>query len=414
MQDQNVDCEVELDDFLIHANSYEKCKKDVELIVSLFSYFGFKINFSKSCITLSQKINFVGYTLDAVNRCFTLTQEKLVKCRLIIKALSLLTSIKVKLLQCILGFLNFACQLVPLIGFFIWPWYRFANLPASYQVRPDPGSLVHLWEIFFKGPLFYAWPSRVARRSVTCFVDATISRVAGISGHRMFPLPLRSLRPIFEAEFLASLYEIYSHLPFSNNVCLIGDNTGVLYSLQKGSSRNLISNCFLQNLADLWHKYMFYLNLWYVPSNSNPADFSHIIIRLFANFSGQGMFSLPVRSSHPIFEAEFLASLYRIYSHLPFIKLQCQVQYLQRRIAQSEKPKQQPRSKQTDNSFHESPHNQNKQQSVVILGDSMVYYQDERKHSSARRIVKVRSFPGATQLSCSTFVNHLQERNLML
>ena len=30
LQEQNVGCEVELDDFLIHANSYEKCKKDVE------------------------------------------------------------------------------------------------------------------------------------------------------------------------------------------------------------------------------------------------------------------------------------------------------------------------------------------------------------------------------------------------
>ena len=30
---------------------------------------------------------------------------------------------------------------------------------------------------------------------------------------------------------------------------------------------------FLQNLADLWHKYPFYLNLRYVLSGSNPADF---------------------------------------------------------------------------------------------------------------------------------------------
>ena len=37
---------------------------------------------------------------------------------------------------------------------------------------------------------------------------------------------------IFEAEFLASLHGIYSHLPYSNKVCLIGDNTGVLYCLQ--------------------------------------------------------------------------------------------------------------------------------------------------------------------------------------
>ena len=85
------------------------------------------------------------------------------------------------------------------------------------------------------------------------------------------------------------------------------------------------------------------------------------------------------------------------------IKLQHQVQYLQRRIAQSEKPKQQPRNKQTDNSFHESPRNQNKQQSVVILGDSIVNYQDERKQSSTRRIVNVRSFPEVTTVDLLDF-----------
>ena len=201
LQEQNVGCEVELDDFLIHANSCGKCKKDVELVVKLLSYFGFKIYFAKSCLIPSQTIDFLGYTLDAKNCCFVLTQEKLVKCRLIVKALSLLRSIKVKLLQRIIGFLNFACQLVPLFRSYIRPWYKLANFSASRRVRPDPGPLVHLREIFFNDPLFYAWPSRVVRRSVPCFVDATTSRVAGISGHGMFSFPLRSSCPIFEVEF---------------------------------------------------------------------------------------------------------------------------------------------------------------------------------------------------------------------
>ena len=58
LREQNVGCEVELDDFLIHANSYKKCKKDVELVIYLLSYFGFKINFSKSCLIPSQKMDF--------------------------------------------------------------------------------------------------------------------------------------------------------------------------------------------------------------------------------------------------------------------------------------------------------------------------------------------------------------------
>ena len=53
--------------FFIHANSYANSKKDVELVVNLLSYFGSKINFAKSCLIPSQKIDFLGCTLDAKN-----------------------------------------------------------------------------------------------------------------------------------------------------------------------------------------------------------------------------------------------------------------------------------------------------------------------------------------------------------
>ena len=152
-----------MDDFLIHANLYGKCKKDVELVVNLLSYFGFEINFAKSCLIPSQKIDFLGYTLDAKNCCFRLTQEKLVKCRLIVEALFYLRSIKVKLLQRNIGFLNFACQLVPLFRSYIRPWYRLPNFSASHRVHPNPGPLVHLWEIFSMAHCFMlglpGWPN---------------------------------------------------------------------------------------------------------------------------------------------------------------------------------------------------------------------------------------------------------------
>ena len=109
--------------------------------------------------------------------------------------------LEVSRLKRIIGFLIFACQLVPLFRSYIRPWYRFANLPVSHRVHPDPGPLVHLWQIFIKGPLFYDWPSRVARRSVQCFVDATNSRVAGISGHGMFSFPLGLRVPSLRLNF---------------------------------------------------------------------------------------------------------------------------------------------------------------------------------------------------------------------
>ena len=58
----------------------------------------------------------------------------------------------------------------------------------------------------------------------------------------------------------------------------------------------------------------------------------------------------------------------------------------------SAKPKQ-----HTDGVHSHSKHKEPiKKQTVTIMGDSMINYQDERKHSNSRRTVKVRSFPGAT------------------
>ena len=190
--------------------------------------------------------------MDARKCCFTLTQEKLFKCRLITKCLSRLRSIGVKLLQHILGFLNLALQLFLLGRSFIIPWYKLASNFASSRVNLDPSPLVHLRDAFFKGPPFAFWPSGVAQPSLPCFVDATPSRVAGISGQGGFAFSLPAPRPIFEAEFLASFYGIGKYRPISNSIHLIGDNLGVLFCLKRGSSHNLFANEILKSLANFW------------------------------------------------------------------------------------------------------------------------------------------------------------------
>ena len=151
-------CKVELDDCLIYVDSFESCLNSVNFVVDLFKYFGIKINFAKSLLIPSQTIDFLGYSLDAQKCRFRLTQEKLFKCRLITKCLSRLRSIGVKLLQHILGFLNFALQLFPLGRSFIRPWYKLASNFASSRVNLDPSPLAHLRDVFFKGPLFAFWP----------------------------------------------------------------------------------------------------------------------------------------------------------------------------------------------------------------------------------------------------------------
>ena len=65
---------------------------------------------------------------------------------------------------------------------------------------------------------------------------------------------------------------IFYDLPYSNFFRLVGDNLAVLFVLQKGSCRNSSGNYFLQNLAKLYLKSPFLLDLRYIHSENNPAD----------------------------------------------------------------------------------------------------------------------------------------------
>ena len=124
----------------------------------------------------------------------------------------------------------------------------------------------------------------MAQPSLPCFVDATLSGVAGISGQGGFAFSLPTPHPIFVAEFLASFYAIGMYRPISNNIHLIGDNSGVLFCLKRGSPHNLLANEILKNLAYLWLNSPFFLNVSYIKSADNPADF---YTRYFFNFVGQ-------------------------------------------------------------------------------------------------------------------------------
>ena len=90
----------------------------------------------------------------------------------------------------------------------------------------------------------------MAQPSLPCFVNATPSRVAGISGQGGFAFSLPAPHPIFEVEFPAFFYGIGMYQPIYNNI--IGDNLGVLFCLKRGSSRNLFGNKLLKSLVYFW------------------------------------------------------------------------------------------------------------------------------------------------------------------
>ena len=274
LQSQGVPCGVELDNVLIYAEGRENFLRATHLAISILEHAGFKINYTKSVISPTQVIDYLGYSLNAKNQCFQLQKSKSAKCQLIFKGLSLLESVSRKLMEQLLGFFNFLFIIVPLARWLIRIWYDQlkSHIADSSCVLFDQSPLGPLREFIFSKSFVFPWFSGVPIHPLPCFVNRTPLCVAGISGKGCFSRPLPSSTPIFEAELCAALAGIFYHLPFSNFIWLVGDNLGVLFVLRKGSCRNSTGNFFLQNLAKIYLQSPFLLDLHYIRSENNPGD----------------------------------------------------------------------------------------------------------------------------------------------
>ena len=100
-----------LDDFLIISYSANKCGNDLDLFLKICEDINVPLASEKTFYP-SQTIQFLGIELDSVKQEIRLPQDKLEKCKSVIK--TLLTKDKCSLLelQSLLGLLSFACVVV--------------------------------------------------------------------------------------------------------------------------------------------------------------------------------------------------------------------------------------------------------------------------------------------------------------
>ena len=111
-----------------------------------------------------------------------------------------------------MGFFNFIFTIVPLGMSFIRVWYNQLKLCISDSSRVfcSRSPLGTFRDMFFSKPFVLPWISGVSQPPLSCFVDATPLRVAGISDKGCFSGSLGCETPIFEAELCAAMTGIYS------------------------------------------------------------------------------------------------------------------------------------------------------------------------------------------------------------
>ena len=100
-----------LDDFLFLAKTETKCRTDLSNFLRLCGYLGVPIAQEKT-VGPSQVIQFAGITLDSVIQEARLPEDKLQKCRLLLKSFYNRRKVTLRELKSLLGLLNFTCSVI--------------------------------------------------------------------------------------------------------------------------------------------------------------------------------------------------------------------------------------------------------------------------------------------------------------
>lgn len=100
-----------IDDFFLAAPSYEECKYWMLILLRLIRKLGFNISYKK-VVGPTQRITFLGITIDTASSTLTLSEEKIVRLRRQLLKFSSRNRATKQQLQSLAGSLNYACQAI--------------------------------------------------------------------------------------------------------------------------------------------------------------------------------------------------------------------------------------------------------------------------------------------------------------
>ena len=100
-----------LDDFLLIAKSKQSCENLLSRFISLCTYLDVPIAPEKT-VGPETELPFVGITLDSIRMEARLPEEKLEKCRTMLRDLYKQHKVTLRELQSLIGLLNFTCSVV--------------------------------------------------------------------------------------------------------------------------------------------------------------------------------------------------------------------------------------------------------------------------------------------------------------
>ena len=291
-----------LDDFIVVADSFDKCCQAQNFLIRTLRSLGFYISWRK-VTSPSQLCRFLGIDIDSVNLRLLLPNDKLFK---LDKELAFWrnknTATKVQM-QRLCGVLNFCCKVIRggrVYMFHMIELLKMFNHKRRIELPVSFKEDLSWWSSFaasFNGSADFFDP---VRNSMDIYTDACLEGLAAICNNDFFQakvypcdddnllcfamsdyaynvfVPIEHAANINVLELIAVLLAIsrWSKNLANNRLVIYCDNLQVCYNLAKDKTKNALSNACLRSIFWLCVRNNMYISPVYIPSSMNfDADY---------------------------------------------------------------------------------------------------------------------------------------------
>ena len=270
-----------LDDFLILAESQDKCDTDLQAFITMCSQLGVPLAPSKTvgpCTTLQ----FLGIVIDTVAMEVRLPEDKLLKARMLLRSFLARHKVTLREIQSLIGLLQFFCYVIRFARAFLRRTIDLTlgvSKPNHHIRLTNPVKLdLHMWLAFldeFNGKSFFIDDDFLTGDFLQLFTDASGGKGYGaVCGAQWFfgvwPVSWQALNiTVLELYPIMVAVEIWGTAWANCSVCFFTDNESLVSVINKQTSKEPSVMVLLRRLILTCLRYNIHFTAQHVPGRDN-------------------------------------------------------------------------------------------------------------------------------------------------
>ena len=266
------------DDFLVIAPNAHLSRLHTDIVLRELKLFGFAVQSTKCQLAPVQKCEFLGMLIDSRSCMVTMTARRRRSYLRILKWLSTCSTVPLRIMQQVVGYLNFVCPLWPGSRILFTRWIRvLANAKLhTMHVHVDHTDTRELMRVIrLNAPFQFINAEHIVYSDATpwqggvCWdTDDPLAPVGGLRFHWRYDAIF-----LQETRAAAIAIDLTAQMFPGTRIVAYIDNQAALGALRKGTTYKQEAWPYLRRVHRTLQRHRCSLSLRYIPSKQNPADF---------------------------------------------------------------------------------------------------------------------------------------------